>query len=383
MSGKIFLVAGEASGDALGADLIAALRAQAPNIVLAGAGGAKMAGAGVASVVDIAPLSVFGLIEGLTSYKRVVRAADEVAEAALAFQPDVAVLIDSWGFTLRVAQRLKNLMPDLKIVKYVGPQVWATRPGRAKTLAATVDHLIAIHYFEAPYYAPYNLPVTVSGPPALDRIARGDAAAFRARNALQGGEELLLLLPGSRRAEIANVSPVLEEAAERLCATRPNLLVVCVVAPSVAAQVRERAKLWRFPHRLVEDETEKPDAFAAAAVALAASGTVTTEVALQGAPVIVGYKIGWITWALARAFLLRTRFITLMNVAADREIAPEFLQTRFTAENIAAAAAPLLDDAKARAAQVEAQNEALKKMGRGGRPAAEIAAETVLSYLER
>jgi lipid-A-disaccharide synthase len=382
VSGKVLLVAGEASGDALGADLIAALRARAPDIALAGAGGTKMQAQGVVSVIDIAPLSVFGLIEGLTAYTRVVRAADEVAEAALAFQPDVAVLIDSWGFTLRVAQRLKALMPGLKVVKYVGPQVWATRPGRAKTLAATVDHLIAIHHFEAPYYAPYGLPVTVSGPPALDRIARGDAAAFRARNALQAGEELLLLLPGSRRAEIANVSPVLEDAAERLCAARLNLLVVCVVAPSVAAQVRERAKQWRFPHRLIVDEAEKPDAFAAAAVALAASGTVTTEAALQGAPVVVGYKIGWITWALARAFLLRTRFITLMNVAAGREVAPEFVQTRFTAANIAAAAAPLLDNAKTRAAQIAAQNEALEKMGRGGRPAADIAAETVLTYLK-
>jgi lipid-A-disaccharide synthase len=378
---RIFLVAAEASGDALGADLIVALKAKDPSLDFSGCGGVKMAGQGMQSVIDIAPLSVFGLLEGLMAYKRVIRAADAVADAAVAFNPDVAVLIDSWGFTLRVAQRLRQRLPNLKLVKYVGPQVWASRPGRAKALAATVDHLIAIHHFERPFYAPYGLPVTVSGPPALDRIRPGDAAAFRARHALTAGEEILLLLPGSRPAEIKRVAPTLEAAAAQLCATRPDVIVACVVAASVADAVKSHAATWQFPHRLVEDEHEKEDAFAAAAVALAASGTVTTEVGLQGTPVVVGYKIGWVTWALLRLFLLRTRYITLMNVAAGKEVSPEFVQTRFSAANIVAAAAPLLDNRTARNAQIAAQNAALDAMGRGGRPAAEIAAETVLSVI--
>ena len=269
-----------------------------------------MAGEGVVSAADISALGVLGLVEGLKAYPRVVRAVEETAMAALAFKPDVAVLIDSWGFTSRVAKRLRAQMPGVKLIKYIGPQVWATRPGRAKTLASLVDHLVCIHEFEAPFYAPFGLPVTVSGAPALSRIKQGNAAKLRARHALTGGEELLALLPGSRRAEIQRVSPVLEEAAARLCAGRPNLVVICMVARSVAPLVRQRAQAWNFPHRLIEDETEKEDVFAAAAVALAASGTVTTEIALQGAPVVVGYKIGWITWALARVFLLRTKFIT-------------------------------------------------------------------------
>jgi lipid-A-disaccharide synthase len=338
-----------------------------------------MAGQGMVSAIDITPLSVFGLLEGLLAYDRVVKAADAVVEAAVAFHPDVAVLIDSWGFTLRVAQRLRARLPNLKIVKYVGPQVWASRPGRARALAATADHLIAIHHFEKPFYAPYGLPVTVSGPPALDRIKPGDATAFRARHALQAGEEVLLLLPGSRPAEIKRVAPTLEAAATKLCSSRPNVVVACVAARAVAESVRARAKVWTFPHRLVEDEHEKEDAFAAGACALAASGTVTTEVALQGAPVVVGYKIGWVTWALLRMFLLRTRYITLMNVAAGREIVPEFIQTRFSVANVAAAAAVLLDDRAAREAQIAAQNTALESMGRGGRPAAEIAADTILA----
>lgn len=381
MSRRIFLVAGEASGDQLGAELIEALRSKASDLEFAGVGGPAMAAQGASSGVDISALSVMGLVEGVKAYPRVKRAVDETAAAAAAFKPDVAVLIDSWGFTLRVAQRLRRDMPGVKLVKYIGPQVWATRPGRAKTLAATVDHLICINDFEAPFYQPFGLPVTVSGAPALSRVKRGDAAAFRARH-IKSDQQVLLLLPGSRRAEIENVAPVLEAAAAQLCQTRSNLLVVCLAAPNVAALVRERASTWTFPHLLLLDEREKENVFAAARVALAASGTVTTEVALQGAPVVVGYKIGWVTWAIARAFLLRTKFITLMNVAAAREVAPEFVQTRFTANAIANAAAPLLDDPAARARQIAAQEEALDKMGRGGRPAAEIAAEAILGVLE-
>jgi lipid-A-disaccharide synthase len=382
VTARVFIVAGEPSGDALGADLMAALRSRRGDLVFAGAGGAKMAAQGLESAIDIAPLSVFGLIEGLKAYNKVVDAVEHVAAAAVAFKPDVAVLIDSWGFTLRVARALKIALPQLKIVKYVGPQVWATRPGRAKTLAATIDHLICINEFEKPFYEPFGLPVTVSGAPALARSQKGDGAAFRARYKI-GSRDVLLLLPGSRRAEIARVSPTLERVAQQLCADRPNLFVVCVVAPSVAPFVRERAQAWPFAHVLVEDEAQKDDAFAAATLALAASGTVTTEVALQGAPVIVGYKIGWVTWALARLFLMRTRYITLLNVAADDEIAPEFLQTRFTVRKIVAAAAKLLDNPDMRGRQIAAQDNALNSMGRGGRPPAEIAADVVLGYLSK
>lgn len=380
MSGRIFVIAGEASGDALAGDLIAALRARDAGLAFAGVGGPAMAAQGVESAIDIAPLSVLGIVEGLRAYGDVVRAADAAAEAAARFQPDAVVLVDSWGFTLRVAQRLRRLTPKAKLIKYVGPQVWATRAGRAKTLAATVDHLICIHDFEKPYYAPYGLACTVAGNPALGRVRTGDGAAFRGRHGLAPGQPVLLLAPGSRRSEIARIAPVFETTAARLAAARPDLQIVAVLARGVADAARARAARWRFPHLLVE-EGEKEDAFAAATAALAASGTVTTEIAMQGTPVVVGYKIGWITWAIARLFLLKTRYITLMNVAAGREAAPEFVQTRMTPQRLAAALRPLLEDGAARAAQSAAQNAALAAMGRGGRPAAEIAAGAVLDLI--
>jgi len=376
---RIFIVAAETSGDRLGADLIDALRKRDPDIVFAGVGGATMAAKGVASAFDIGDLAVLGLIDGVKAYPRVVKRADDAADAAVAFAPDAVVLIDSWGFTLRVAQRLRRRLPKAILIKYIGPQVFATRPGRAKTLAATVDHLICIHEFETPFYEPYGLRCTVAGHPALGRVTKGDAAAFRARHAL-GDASLLLVLPGSRTSELRRTGPHLFGAANLLVRDITGLRVAMVAAGAIASGARALAAEQDFPVLIVE-ESEKEDAFAATTAALATSGTVTTEVALQGAPMAVGYRLGWVTWALARGLLYRAPFMTLFNIAAGREVAPEFIQTRCTAANLARAARPLLTDAVARAAQVAAQDAALDKMGRGQAPAADIAADAVLRVL--
>ncbi len=377
MSGRIFLVAAESSGDALGADLARVLKESDSTLELAGVGGALMAEEGIESRADIAGLAVLGFVDGLLAYARVKRAVAATVKAALAFDPAIVVLIDSWGFTLRVAQALRAAAPHIKLVKYVGPQVWATRPGRAQTLAATIDHLICIHEFEVAFYKPYGLACTVCGHPALGRFKAGDGAALRAREGFKPRDQVVLVLPGSRASEIRRIGPTLWRAAELLDRDRPNVRQLVVAARSVRKAVMAQTPATAR----VVDEREKEDAFAAATVALAASGTVTTEVALQGTPLVIGYKLGWLTWAIARGFLFKAKYATLMNVAADAEVAPEFLQTRCTAENIAAAAAPLIDDQDAREEQVRHQDEALALMGRGGRPAAEIAAETVLHML--
>lgn len=336
-----------------------------------------MAARGVASAIDISGLAVLGLIDGLKAYPRVVRLADTATDAVVAFAPDTVVLIDSWGFTLRVAQRLRKRLPHAKLVKYIGPQVWATRPGRAKTLAGVVDHLICIHDFELPYYAPFGLPCTVCGHPALGRYRKGDGAAFRTRHGL-GEAPILLVLPGSRRSELRRTAPVLFDAAA-IAVKSAQAKVVVVAAAPVATTARAQARSAGFEVLVVPEGEEKENAFAAATAALATSGTVTTEVGLQETPVVVGYRLGWVTWALARALLYRAPFATLMNVAAGSEIAPEFIQTRCTPANLSRAVLPLLTDPAARAAQVEAQDRALAAMGRGGRPAADIAAEAVLA----
>lgn len=376
-SRPIAFVAAEASGDALGADLIAELRRRNRDLAVTGVGGARMAEQGVDSAIDITSLSVLGFIEGLKAYPRVVKLADDAADAIVAADPSTVVLIDSWGFTLRVAQRLRARLPNTPLIKYIGPQVFATRPGRAKTLAAVVDHLICIHDFETPYYAPYGLPCTVCGHPALGRYTPGDRGAWRAAQGLRENACALLILPGSRRGEIARTAPVLMETAQALIAEPiADLKVYVLAARPVRAQVRALTEAMLPSAILIPEGDDKAHVFAGADVALATSGTVTTEVALQGAPVVVAYRVGWLSWALMR-LVLRAKWATLMNIAADREVAPEFLQTRATATNLRAAVRRLVLTPDQRAAQVRAQNAALDAMGRGKRPAAEIAADVV------
>ncbi len=228
---KVMLVAAEASGDTLGAGLARALKARIPGLELVGVGGAKMAAEGIDSPFDIGQLSVLGLFEGVAAYPRVVARVRDTLALAAREKPDIAVLIDSWGFTLRVAQGLKRQTPNLKVVKFVGPQVWASRPGRAKTLAATIDHLLSILPFDAPFYEPFGLPVTFVGNPALSRDFQA-ANAARARKALGVGKDdpLLLVLPGSRPGEIGRLMAPFGEAVTLLRKSHPGLVVVVAAA---------------------------------------------------------------------------------------------------------------------------------------------------------
>jgi lipid-A-disaccharide synthase len=374
----IFLVAAEDSGDALGADVVDALRAIDPAGRISGIGGGKMRERGIASDVDMSGLAVLGFIDGIKAFGRVKRAVEAAGEAIITTDPDAVVMIDSWGFMWRLARYLKERGSRAKRIKLIGPQVWATRPGRARVLAQWCDHLLCIHAFEQPFYERWGLQTTVIGNPALHRMAKGDGAAFRAAQNIPAGKRILGLLPGSRRSEIRRVAPILVAACERLTGGHDDRIVVCVAAESVETSIRQMAQTWKFPHIISTGEAGKANAFASMEVAVACSGTVTTELAAQGAAIVVGYKLGWVTWAIARLFLMRSKFITLLNVAAGREIAPEFVQTRFTPAKVAAAAERLLSDPQALETQRRAQAEALKLMAGPGRPAAEIAAETIL-----
>lgn len=378
---KIMLVAAEASGDNLGAKLAQAIKDKvgAENVSFVGVGGPRMAEQGVVSPFDIADLSILGWIEGLRAYGRVKRRVAETVELAVREKPDVAVLIDSWGFTIRVAKGLRAALPDLKLVKYVGPQVWASRPGRAKTLAAAVDHLMTLHAFDPPWFEKEGLPTTFVGNPSLAiDFGAADGARFRRDNGLTPDQPLLLILPGSRPAEIERMTPVFEQTARRLKAERPDLAVAVVVADTVSASVKGRIAAWPFRAVLVEGEAAKKDAMKAATVALATSGTVSTELALAGAPMVIAYRLGGLSYALTRP-LMTAKHITLFNIAADDRIAPEYLQDEATPEALADAVARRLDDPVLRADQIVRQYAALDRMGRDRPDPSAAAADVVLS----
>jgi len=378
------LVAAEASGDNLGAALAKALAARLGGAVrFVGVGGPRMAEAGIASPFPIAELSILGLVEGLLAYPRVRRRAVETAELAVREAPDVAVLIDSWGFTLRVAQQTRRRLPDLPLIKYVGPQVWASRPGRAATLAKTVDHLLTLHRFDAPYFEREGLKTTFVGSPALTKSFRAaDPARLRAHIGAKPTDPILLVLLGSRPGEIARLSAPFGDAVRRLAAERPTLKVVMPVASTVADQVRAQTADWLIQPLLIQDQGLKDDAFVAATAALACSGSVTTELALAGCPMVVGYRLGALTHAILKR-LITTPFITLFNIAAGREVARELVQDRCTGPALAAATALLLDDPERRAAQIEDQAAALDAMGRRDiSDPAERAADAVIDVLK-
>jgi lipid-A-disaccharide synthase len=377
------LVAAEASGDDRGAGLARALRRRlGEGVRFVGVGGEKLRAEGLESPFDIAELSILGLLEGLLAYGKVVRRLRETVALAVRERPDVAVLIDSWGFTLRVAQQLRKQLPGVPIVKYVGPQVWASRPGRAKTLAGAVDHLLSIHAFDAPYFEAAGLPVTFVGNAALNIDFSGaDPARLRQRIGAAADDTVLLVLPGSRPGEIHRVLPPFEDAVSRLKAQRPQLHVVIPAAPTVAETVKARVAGW--PHRahVLEGEEAKHDAMKAATVALACSGTVTTELALAGVPMVVGYRLGPVTYALLKR-LIRTKYITLFNIAAQDFVAPELVQDACNGPDLAREIALRLDDAALRETQRAAQYAALDRMGRGGPDPNEAAAEAVLEILD-
>lgn len=378
----IMLVAAEGSGDSLGAGLARALKARlGERVRFVGIGGPRMAEEGVDSPFDIADLAIVGIVDALRAAGRVRRAVRDAVVLAEEERPDVAVLIDSWGYTIRVAKALRTALPDLPLVKYVGPQVWASRPGRAKTLATSVDHLLALYPFDAPWFEREGLPTTVVGSQALHiDFSKADPVGFRRSIGVEAEDPLLLVLPGSRPSEIARLTPVFEQAVARLKQDRPRLAVAVIAAGTVAADVRGRVAAWPFRAHVVE-EGQKRDAMVAADVALACSGTVSTELALAGTPMIIAYRMDGPSFALARR-MVTVSWVTLINIAATEMVVPEYLQDDATPEALAGAVGRLLDDPEARRVQAARQTAVLDIMGCGGPDPSNAAAAAILELLK-
>ncbi|MCI4646324.1 MAG: lipid-A-disaccharide synthase [Hyphomonadaceae bacterium] len=379
---KLHFTAAEASGDLLAREVMQAILERQPDCELAGIGGSEMARLGIQSPFDIAPLSVLGLVEGLMAYSTVIKLADAAADHIVENAPDAAVLVDSWGFCLRVGQRVRALAPHIRLIKLAGPQVWASRPGRAKTLAATFDQVLCLHEMELPYYEQLPIEAAAIGVPALSRGVPGDKARFCATHSLDPERPILLVLPGSRMSEIRRVAPALMRAALMVKHARPDVQLVAMPAESIAdafcADFASELESMRVP----DEGSPHGDAMAAADLALACSGTVTSELAMQGTPMVVAYKLGSLTYLLARQ-IFRFKHVTLLNIAAgDQAIVPEFIQNEMTPERLSGAATELLKAPGKLAAQIAGQHEALKAMGHGARPTPDRAAEAILAGLE-
>jgi lipid-A-disaccharide synthase len=379
---NLMLVCGEPSGDALGAQLMAGIHELAGDRVrFTGVGGLAMAQEGLNSLYSLDTTAVMGLREVVPAIPAILRRVKQAVDFAVETKPDAVVVIDSPDFTHRVARAIKKRAPAIKTVDYVAPQVWASRAYRAKAMAHYFDLVLALFPFEVPFFERYGLKAAFVGHPVIERRAKmvgGDR--LRARLGLSADTPFLALLPGSRTSEIRFILPIFRKAVENLAKQISGLVTVLPTVPHVAGKVREATQDWPTPLHILENKADKYAAFDAADVALAASGTVTAELALSRTPMVVAYKVGGLTFFLSK-FLMSVKHMALINILLDRAAVPEFLQDNATPEKLADAVAHLFVDPAARQAQIEAMNEFGRRLGEGDEPPSTRAARVLLDFV--
>jgi len=375
----IYLIAGEPSGDLLGARLMAALAAETDGAIrFAGIGGAAMEAQGLKSRIPLSALAVMGIVEIVPHIRRIARIINETAGDVEARAPAALVTIDAPAFSLRVSRTITNR--SIKRIHYVAPSVWAWRPGRARKIAAFLDHLLALLPFEPPYFEVHGLPTSFVGHPALEpEETKADGRAFRARHGLPADAPVLCVLPGSRAGEVRHHAPIFGRALAQLKGTHPDLWAIVPTVSTVIDHVRAATAAWPVPTVIVE-APEKSEAFAAANAALATSGTVSVELAAAGVPAVVAYRANWLS-ALIAGVLLKIKYVSLVNILLDRPAQPEFLQHRCTPGRLARAVANYLDNPAACAEQIAACKEALGQMAPGGAPPSVHAARAILNTI--
>jgi lipid-A-disaccharide synthase len=353
MSPHIFLVAGEESGDRLGASLITALKLLAPGAQFSGVGGAHMADEGIVSPFPLGDLAIIGFSAILGSLPKILRRIRQAADAVVAAEPDVLVIIDSPEFTHRVARRVRKIAPHIPIVDYVCPSVWAWRPGRARAMRAYVDHVLALLPFEpAAMTRLGGPPTTFVGHPLGERIGALRPNADEARRRLSD-PPVLLVLPGSRSGEIRRLADVFGEAVALLSQRLGPLEVVVPSIPRLADAVKAATDTWPVPVRIVTSVEDKDAAFRAARAALSKSGTSTLELALAGVPMAAAYKVSFLEEMIGRAFI-RVKSYILANLVLGENVVPEFLQHWCNPGNLAGALQPLMEDTPERRRQIDA-----------------------------
>jgi lipid-A-disaccharide synthase len=355
---KIFLIATEESGDRLGAALMRALRERA-DIRFAGVGGREMAREGLRSLFPIDDLAIMGFFAIPARLPMILRRIRAAADAAIADRPDALVIIDSPDFTHRVARRVRAAAPAIPIVDYVSPSVWVWRPRRARAMRDYVDHILALLPFEPEVHRQLGgPPCTYIGHPVLEQVAQlrpgADAAARREKD-----PPVILVLPGSRRGEISRHLGVFGETLAILTRRHGPLEAVLPTVPQLLERVQNETAAWTVRPRIVVEPQDKWAAFRSARAALAASGTVTLELAVANVPTVVAYKVPLIEELIVRMLarhhpVLKTRTIVLANLVLGEAIMPELLQRQVGPERLAAELLPLLGDTPERARQLAA-----------------------------
>ncbi|MFO6463513.1 lipid-A-disaccharide synthase [Jannaschia sp. KMU-145] len=376
----LFLIAGEPSGDKLGAALMAGLKTLDPHIRFSGIGGPLMGAEGLESLFPMEVLSVMGLAEVLPRLPDLLRRRDQAVAAVAAAAPDALITIDSPDFCLRVAARAKAARSDLPVIHYVAPSVWAWRPARAERMARVVDHVLALLPFEPPYMEAAGMTCDFVGHPVVaeQQASADEIAAFRAEHDL-GDAPVALVLPGSRRGEVARLAPVFGDALAKL---PDDARVVVPTLPHLEAGLRDAARSWRGRPIVTSDPTAKRAAFGAARAALAASGTVSLELAASDTPMVIAYDMNWFSRRILSR-LLRVDTVTLVNLVSETRAVPEFLGDACRPGPVGDALARLMRIPSERERQREALALTMERLGRGGDMPGLRAARSVMARLAK
>ena len=385
---KLYLLAGEPSGDKLGVALIEGLKSLVPDLTLKGVAGPNMQSAGMDSLFPMEDLSVMGLTEVLPKYPELKRRLNQATEDCLAFKPDALITIDAPDFSLRLAKGVREQTSNIKTIHYVAPSVWAWRAGRAEKMARHIDHVLALLPFEPPLMEKTGMTCDFVGHPVVSapRATDEEAVAFRQTSGI-GEAPMILVLPGSRRNEVTRLAPTFGEALRATLAQHPNAKTVVPAAAPVASTVQEATRNWPGdvtvidPRDDAQAEAKKRAAFKGADVALAASGTVSLELAANATPMVIAYDMSWLTWQIMSR-MVKVDTVTLINLITKTKTVPEFLGPACKPAAISDALNALLGDASAQAAQKEAMSKAMQTLGEGGEAPGLRAARSVLNALD-
>lgn len=377
---KIYLIAGESSGDLLGAHLMRSLRSQATRPVqFFGVGGPRMQEEGLVSLFPYYELSMLGFVEILPYVFNLTARIHKTADDIQAKDPHIVVTIDCPGFCYRVVRRLRQENYRSLFVHYVAPTVWAYKPERAEKCAAIFDHLLALLPFEPPYFKKASLPCTFVGHPAVVETQAGDGAAFRDKFGIAADTPLFCLLPGSRRSEVKRLMPIFAGTVGILAQHYPNLAIAVAVPDNILPFIAPFFDNCPFRAVVMSNDTDKKNAIAASDLAIAKSGTVTLEVAKAGTPMLVAYRVHPLSaWLLKRMVLIR--YVTIINILKKNEVIPEMLQRLCTPFMLASAASVLLSSRDRQNRQKDAFKEALAMLTpKDGEQPSDKAARTILS----
>lgn len=381
---KVYIIAGEPSGDLLGSRFMRAMvKKTGGQVEFYGVGGESMEKAGFKSLFDISDLAIMGLAEVIPSIPKVLRLIRQTVADVERIQPDVVMTIDSWSFGSRVQKILRRKKLGIPQVHYVAPQVWAWKKKRAQTMYKYVDHLLTLLPQEPKYFTPYGLEATFVGHPVIEsKVVHGDGDDFRKKFNIGAGKTIIAVLPGSRKTEVAKMLPVFLEATRKLYDENNSLHFVIPTVKTVAAMVEAMVAKSGLPVIVIEDEDDRHNAFKASAAAMAASGTVALELAIAGVPHVIGYKVSPLTAMLVRKFL-HIQFVNLSNIMLGREVVPELLQEQCVPGNICRYMKEFLAQGDLYERQMQGFDKVREILGLGEQTPSENACDAVLKLIEK